>query len=53
VKISSGAIILTALQRAEELKQELLRLGVAEERIYGPALSFEEILARTGKDEKR
>jgi len=53
VKISSGAILLTALQRAEELKQELLRLGVAEERIYGPALSFEEILARRGKDEKR
>jgi len=41
---SRGPIILTALQRAEELKQSLLELGVEEERIYGPALSFEEIL---------
>jgi len=44
VKISNGPIILTALQRAEDLKQELLQLGVAEARIYGPALTFEDIL---------
>jgi DNA-binding MarR family transcriptional regulator len=44
VKISNGPIILTALQRAEDLKRELLQLGVVEARIYGPALTFEDIL---------
>jgi hypothetical protein len=53
VKITSGPIILTALQRAEELKQRLLMLEVAAERIYSPALTFKEIQGRTGKNEKR
>ena len=44
VRNSSGPIILTALQRAEELKNMLQRLGIEEERICGPTLSFEEIL---------
>ena len=44
VKIANGPIIITALQRAEELKQELLKLKVEEEQIYGPSLSFGEIL---------
>jgi DNA-binding MarR family transcriptional regulator len=46
VQASKGPIIITALQRAEELMQELLQLGVAEERICGPALNYEEILSR-------
>jgi DNA-binding MarR family transcriptional regulator len=43
-KAASGPIVVTALQRAEELKRGLVELGVEEERIYGPSLSFEEIL---------
>ena len=43
-KIAAGPIVITALQRAEELKQELLNLGIEEERIYGPSLSFGGIL---------
>ena len=44
IKISKGPIILTALQRAEELKRELLELGVEEERVLRPSLSYEEIV---------
>jgi DNA-binding MarR family transcriptional regulator len=39
-----GPIVITCLQRAEELRGKLLALGVAAERILGPSLSFEEIL---------
>jgi len=46
VKVASGQIIITALQRAEDLKQELLGLDVEEENILGPSLSFEDILRR-------
>jgi DNA-binding MarR family transcriptional regulator len=45
-RAARGPIVITALQRAEELKRKLLALGVAEERILGPSLSFEEALAR-------
>jgi DNA-binding MarR family transcriptional regulator len=41
---SRGPFVITALQRAEELKQSLMEHGVEEELIYGPSLSFEEIL---------
>jgi len=43
-KAASGPIVITALQRTEELKRELLALGVEVGCIYGPALSFEEII---------
>ena len=46
VKISSGPIVVTSLQRAKELKIKLLELGVDEERILGPSLSYENILLR-------
>jgi DNA-binding MarR family transcriptional regulator len=39
-----GAIVITALKRAESLKGALLRLGVGPERIHAPAISFEEAL---------
>jgi len=41
---ASGPIVVTALPRAEELKRRLMEHGVEEERIYGPSLSYEEIL---------
>ena len=53
VNACSGPIILTALQRAGELKRELLRLGADEARIFGPALSFDEILGQGGKGGRR
>lgn len=43
-KLASGPIVITALQRVEELKQALLNLGIEEMRIYGPTLNFEEII---------
>jgi DNA-binding MarR family transcriptional regulator len=51
VSASEGPIVLTALQRAEELKQALLELGVSEERICGPALSYEDVLRRNVQNE--
>jgi DNA-binding MarR family transcriptional regulator len=42
---ASGPIVVTALQRAGELKRRLMELGVEEERIYGPSLSYEQALA--------
>lgn len=55
VKSSSGPIVVTSLQRAEELKQQLQLLGVKKEKIVGPSLSDENILckkslAKTSKD---
>jgi predicted transcriptional regulator len=44
LKVNSGAIVITTLPRAEELKRDLRALGVEEERIYGPSLSYEEAL---------
>jgi len=54
VKCASGPIVITALQRTEELKQKLGELGVEEERILLPSLSYEEILnrKRTGRSSK-
>lgn len=43
-KLTKGPIVITALQRADALKHELLKLDVEEERILGPSLSFDEIL---------
>jgi len=43
-RAASGPIVITALQRTEELKRELMMLGIDERRIYGPALSFEEVI---------
>ena len=45
-KAASGPIVITSLQRAEDLKQQLQELGVAEEKILGPSLSYENILNR-------
>lgn len=45
-KFAKGPIVITALQRADALKQELLKLEVEDNRIYGPSLSFGEILKR-------
>ena len=45
-KAAGGPIVITSLQRAEELKQKLLELGVEEEKILGPSLSYENILSR-------
>jgi DNA-binding MarR family transcriptional regulator len=42
---ASGPIVVTALQRAAELKRGLMEHGVEEERIYGPSLSYEQALA--------
>lgn len=44
---ASGPIIITSLQRAEDLKAKLQDLGVAEEHILGPSLSYENILSRS------
>jgi len=46
---ASGPIFITSLQRAEELKQMLFELGVEEEKILGPSLSYENILIRKNK----
>jgi DNA-binding MarR family transcriptional regulator len=45
-RAASGPVVVTALQRARELKGELMEHGVEEARIYGPSLSFEEILGK-------
>ena len=54
VKAASGPIVITSLQRAEDLKRKLQELGVKEERILGPSLSYENILRRetTGQNNK-
>jgi len=46
VKAASGPIVITSLQRADELHQKLRELGVKEESILGPSLSYENILRR-------
>ncbi len=53
IKTSGSPIVLTSLQRAEELKQALLNLGVIDARILGPALSYESILRRNGTRQNR
>jgi predicted transcriptional regulator len=45
VGADSGPIVITCLPRAGELKAGLLRLGVAEQDIYSPSYSYEEILS--------
>ena len=45
IRADTPAIVITTLPRAEQLKRDLLALGVEEERIYGPSLSYEEALA--------
>lgn len=44
VKAASGSIVITSLQRVEDLKKKLQVLGVVEENILGPALSYENVL---------
>jgi DNA-binding MarR family transcriptional regulator len=53
IESSGSPIVLTSLQRAEELKQALLNLGVIDARILGPALSYESILRRNGTRQNR
>ncbi len=48
VKFTDVPIVITALQRAEELKLRLRELGVAETRILGPSINYEEVLRRSG-----
>ena len=48
-KEAKGPIIITSLQRIEELKQKLQELGVLEEKILGPSLSYENILRRSNQ----
>ena len=52
VKAASGPIVVTSLRRANELKQKLRELGIEEEKILLPSLSYENILGRntTGKN---
>jgi len=50
VKIAKGPIVITALQRADELKRKLHGLGVAEEKILGPSLSFKDVMTRQYSD---
>ncbi len=45
-RAARGPIVITSLQRAEELKQKLQELGVVEEKILGPSLSYKNILRR-------
>ena len=45
IRADTPAIVITTLPRAEQLKRDLLALGVEKERIYGPSLSYEEALA--------
>jgi len=51
-KSTIGPIVITALQRAEELKRALRELGVEEERIWGPVLDYEEILRRSSTENR-
>jgi predicted transcriptional regulator len=44
IKIDCKAIVITTLPRADQLKRGLRALGVEEERIYGPSMSYEEVL---------
>jgi DNA-binding MarR family transcriptional regulator len=53
IKASGSPIVLTSLQRSEELKQALLNLGVIDAKILGPALSYESILRRNGTRQNR
>ena len=46
VKELNCPVIITALQRAQILKAELVKLGVKEGEIFAPAYSFEEVLSR-------
>jgi len=50
VKIAKGPIVITALQRADDLKRMLHGLGVAEEKILGPSLSFKDVMTRQYAD---
>ncbi len=54
VNAASGPIVITSLPRAEDLKKKLRELGVVEEKILGPSLSYQDILFRepTGKTSK-
>jgi len=44
VGADSGPIVITSLPRASQLKAALQELGVAEQEIYAPSYSYEEIL---------
>ena len=53
VKAASGPIIITSLKRSDELKQKLLELGVGEEKIMEPSLSYENILRSNFSEKDR
>ena len=52
ITYASGPIVVTSLQRADELHQKLRELGVKEEKILGPSLSYENILHRNAATKK-
>lgn len=51
ITYASGPIIVTSLQRADELHQKLRELGVKEEKILGLSLSYKNILRRSAATE--
>jgi len=44
VRVDTGKIVITSLQRAGQLKETLRKLGVDEQLIHSPARSFAEVL---------
>ena len=44
IKVESGGIVITSIQRAEQLKEALLNLGVEKGHIHSPSRSFEEVI---------
>jgi len=44
IRVDTGKIVITSLQRAERLKATLLKLGVDEQLIHSPSRSFAEVL---------
>lgn len=47
VNAAKGPIVITSLQRAEELKNKLLELGVEEDNILGPSINYADVLRRS------
>ena len=48
VDAATGPIVITSLQRAEDLKNKLHELGVEEENILGPSINYADVLRRSG-----
>ena len=47
VDAATGPIVITSLQRAEDLKSKLKELGVNEKDILGPSINYEDVLRRS------